>query len=69
MTRQTVRTGCDECGGRVIRQKADIASSVDDIVQDLYIAGGYERRGVQLQDELGQPVSIYCIPSPRPVLS
>ncbi|MCP3887163.1 MAG: hypothetical protein GY700_17185, partial [Propionibacteriaceae bacterium] len=48
----------DFSGNRVIRQKADIASSVDDIVQDLYI-GSYERRGVQLQNTLQQPQSIY----------
>ncbi len=48
----------DSSGSRVIRQKADIANSVDDIVQDLYI-GSYERRGVQLQNTLQQPQSIY----------
>jgi RHS repeat-associated protein len=48
----------DAGGNRVIREKSDVVGGeLDNIRQDLYL-GGYERRQVQLQDELSNPVSI-----------
>lgn len=48
----------DASGARVVRQKSDVAGSATNIKQDLYISGGYERRQVELQDDLGSPVSV-----------
>ena len=45
-------------GGRVIRQKDRTAVSTADIYQDIYL-GGYERRAVQMQNDLGNAVSIF----------
>ncbi|MCP4640031.1 MAG: hypothetical protein GY851_06350, partial [bacterium] len=49
----------DAAGGRVIREKQD-PSDMTSIRQDLYISGGYERRGVQLTDpaDSGNPAPI-----------
>ena len=45
-------------GGRVIRQKDLTAVSTDNIKQDIYL-GGYERRAVEMQNDLGNAVSIF----------
>jgi RHS repeat-associated protein len=48
----------DASGARVVREKSDVAGGIDQVRQDLYISGGYEVRQVQLQDDLGNPVSV-----------
>lgn len=52
----------DASGARVVREKSDVAGGqIDAIRQDLYIAGGYERRQVQLVNEsTGNPAGIYA---------
>ena len=47
----------DASGNRVIREKSDIPGGLDNIRQDIYL-GGYERRQVQFQNDLGQARSI-----------